>query len=172
MSKLGYIELIEIINRNALGFDQFLNFIDKSLTHAEKFQTYPPYNIRKIDSRNIMLEVAVAGFNKDEIDISVEDGKLSVKGQKTVDPKFEYLYKGIADRTFIRNYSLADTIVVKNASILDGILYILLENVIPEERKPRKIIISEVSSSPTEKLYKADSDRKAEILAENTASIL
>lgn len=135
----------DTLNRTLLGFDRVFKVFDELSTIPAK--NYPPYNIRKINDTETMIEVAVAGFTKNEIDITLENGSLTVKGLKKDGTEKNYLYKGIADRTFIHSYKLADTIVVKNASIMDGILYILLENIIPEERKPRKIEISEIDTT-------------------------
>lgn len=156
------------LQRQFLGFDEFFNKLHKAIDNTEKFTTYPPYNVRKIDNRTFMLEVAVAGFSKDDIDITIEENNLTIKGKKTVDSEVEYLYKGIADRTFVRNYILEDTVEIKNASILDGVLYVLLENVIPEEKKLRKISISEVSSE-NKNSFLLDLDTKGKELAESTA---
>jgi molecular chaperone IbpA len=86
--------------------------------------------------------MAVAGFSQDMLDISVKDGTLTIVGNVSETDKKEYLHKGIAARAFTRTFTLADTVVVRDASMEHGMLRILLENVIPEEKKPRKITIN------------------------------
>lgn len=161
----------DTLNRSALGFDRALKVLDEMATSSKKLQGYPPYNIRKINETEIMIELAVAGFTRNEIDIVLENGTISVKGTKNTEDGKNYLYKGIADRTFLHSYAIADTIVVKNASILNGILYILLENKIPEERKPKKIPISEVPEDAYVQQYAPELllEKQAEELAERTA---
>lgn len=157
-----------IFNHQLFGFDRALRLIDEIASQASKLPGYPPYNVRKINDNEFMIEVSVAGFSKDEVEITLENGYLSVSGEKKNKPsEYEYLYKGISSRTFIRNYAIAETIEVKNASIMDGILYILLENIIPEDKKPRKISISEVSPLKEETIDKAGLE-----LAEQTAEKL
>lgn len=103
---------------------------------------YPPYNIAKVDDDHYVIEIAVAGFIESELDVEVKDGVLFVEGKKEDDDQTEYLHKGISARQFKRSFTLSDTIVVKGAAYNNGILTIDLENVIPEEKKPRKIKIS------------------------------
>ena len=112
--------------------------------------TYPPHNIIKLDDNKYAVELAIAGFKIEDIEIFVEDGELIIKGDKkdTVDePK--YVYRGIATRSFTKIIQMADTVEVRNASFEDGILRINLENVIPDNKKPRKIEIGK--QSPTNK---------------------
>ena len=103
---------------------------------------YPPYNIYQ-DEAKYTLELAVAGFNEDEIEIihEPEHNRLIVKGSNDRD-NVEYLHQGIASRTFNRTWTVSDTIVVNSADLSDGILRIDLENVVPEEKKPKVISIS------------------------------
>ena len=103
--------------------------------------TYPPYNINKISDEHLVLEFAVAGFNKANIDISVEKNVLTVKGERTEDEGANYIHKGIAGRKFTRSFNLPEFFEVDRASMLDGILYIDLYKNVPEEKKPKKIII-------------------------------
>ena len=133
-----------------VGFDRLfstINGFDELLAEGRKnTQTYPPYNIYKVDDTHYKIEIAVAGFKRDELDITFQDSKLIVVGQKneTEDFPFEYLHKGIGTRNFTHSFTLADTILVGSAEFVDGILEIALKNVIPEEKKPRKIEISNV----------------------------
>ena len=126
-----------------IGFDKMLN---KALANsngvAKSVQTnYPPYNIIKTEENWYDLQLAIAGFKEDELDIEIRDGVLSIKGSKAEEDTNDYIHKGISARSFHRTFTLADTIVVRAADLKDGILTIELENVIPDEKKPRKIAI-------------------------------
>lgn len=103
--------------------------------------TYPPYNINKISDEHLVLEFAVAGFNRAGIDISVEKDVLTVKGERQEDEGANYIHKGIAARKFTRSFNLPEYFEVDRASMLDGILYIDLYKNVPEEKKPKKITI-------------------------------
>ena len=104
---------------------------------------YPPYNIKKVDESRYVIELAVAGFAKSEIDIELQEGKLSIQGKCDSSDASEYLYKGIAERGFKREFTLADNVEVKSSSLVNGMLKIFLEAFIPEEKKPKKIDISD-----------------------------
>lgn len=121
-----------------IGFDRVL---DKARTMTPGQTNYPPYNIVKVDEDNYAIELAVAGFFENELEIEVKDGILYVEGKKGEHDEGEYIHKGISARAFRRSFTLADTIVVRGADLSQGILTIDLENVIPEEKKPRKIAI-------------------------------
>lgn len=130
------------LKKASVGFEQVLNKIQEAVDKVPKTASYPPYNIRKVDENKYVIEIAVAGFGTQDIEIEFVDGTLVVKGQVNTDTKNEdYLFKGIADRAFTRTFSLADHVVVKNADMLNGMLKIWLEHIIPEEKKPRKIEI-------------------------------
>ena len=125
-----------------LGFENFIRDVEKMLDSEVKPSTFPPHNIIKSDENKYVVELAVAGFAKDEIDISLQDGSLTIKGEKKEStPDIQYLHRGIGTRSFTKVITIADTIEVKGAEIKDGILRIGLENVIPEHKKPRKIEI-------------------------------
>ena len=125
---------------NTLGFDRIF---DQLLAKpATKHTTYPPYNITKESETTYVVELALAGFSEEEIDITIKDSILTVEGTSEDSEEKEYLHRGIAARSFSRTFTLADTIVVTDATFKDGILGITLENVIPEEDKPRKIAIN------------------------------
>lgn len=136
-----------------VGFDRLLSTIDEFDRLLElggqKQPTYPPYNIIRENDTEYTIEIAISGFSADDIEISTEGGKLSVvgsvKSNKTATEK--YLYRGIGTRNFVHKFTLADTVLVKGADVIDGLLVINLENVIPEERKPRKIAIGNNSQS-------------------------
>lgn len=125
-----------------LGFDRIFDRMH-TLNRIEHNQVkYPPYNIIKSGENHYKVEMAIAGFTQDDLDITVEDGVMTIVGNKEQDDDAEYLHKGIGSRSFKRTFTLADTIVVQDAELKDGILHVHLENVIPDEKKPRKIAIS------------------------------
>jgi len=104
---------------------------------------YPPYNIKKVDESRYVIELAVAGFGKSEIDIELQEGLLSIRGKIDSVDNTEYLYKGIAERVFKREFTLADNVEVKSSSLVNGMLKIWLEAFIPEEKKAKKIDITD-----------------------------
>jgi molecular chaperone IbpA len=104
---------------------------------------YPPYNIKKVDENRYVIELAVAGFGKADIDIELQEGKLSILGKCDSAESTEYLYKGIAERGFKREFTLADNVEVKSSSLANGMLKIWLEAFIPEEKKPKKVKIDD-----------------------------
>ena len=124
-----------------LGFENFIRDVEKILDSEIKPSTFPPHNIIKADDNKYVVELAVAGFAKDEIDIQVQEGNLTIRGEKKDKDNSTYLHHGIGTRSFTKVITIADTIEVKGAEIKDGILRVGLENVIPEHKKPRKIEI-------------------------------
>lgn len=122
-----------------IGFDRMID----RMREATPGQTnYPPYNIVKTDEDHYELQLAVAGFTEDDLELEVKDGILTVEGKKEGDEDRNYIHKGISARSFRRTFTLSDTIVVNGADLIDGILTVELENVIPEEKKPKQIPIS------------------------------
>ena len=124
-----------------LGFENFIRDVEKILDSEVKQSTFPPHNIIKADDNKYVVELAVAGFAKEEIDIQVQEGNLTIKGEKNDKDESNYLHRGIGTRSFTKVITIADTIEVRGAEIKDGILRVGLENVIPEHKKPRKIEI-------------------------------
>lgn len=121
-----------------IGFDHLL---DKMKAATPGQTNYPPYNIVKTDENHYVLELAVAGFTKDDLLIELKDGALFIEGKKPEEEGRNYIHRGISARAFRRTFTLTDTIVVNGADFSDGILTIELENVIPEEKKSRTIEI-------------------------------
>lgn len=137
---------------STVGFDRLLSTMDEfeKMFEGTKAPTYPPYNIIKEDDTNYTIEIAVSGFKRDDIEITSEGNKLYVNGAiKTAKTDVEYLHRGIGTRDFSHKYTMADTVIVKSADIVDGLLVIKLENMIPEEKKPRKIEIGIPLSTKT-----------------------
>lgn len=104
---------------------------------------YPPYNIKKVDETRYVIELAVAGFGKSEIDIELQEGLLRITGKCDSPESTEYLYKGIAERGFKREFTLADNVEVKSSTLVNGMLKIWLEAFIPEEKKAKKVEITD-----------------------------
>lgn len=129
-----------------VGFDRLLSTMEEfdNMFANTKTPTYPPYNIVKENDTEYTIEIAVSGFKRDDIEVTTEGNKLyvngSIKTAQTEDRNF--LHRGIGTRDFSHKYTVADTVVVKGADLVDGLLVIKLENIIPEEKKPRKIEIS------------------------------
>ena len=128
--------------RNAIGVHRtFENMLDR-FEHVNT-GNYPPYNIVQIDDDNYRVEIAVAGFSKDDISITVEDGQLDVRGESS-EPRTAgetFLHQGISARAFERHFALADHVEVKGASVINGILMITLQREVPEALKPKLIEI-------------------------------
>ena len=127
-----------------VGFDRLLSTfeeVDRVLGNT-KPSTFPPYNIIKVDDYNYDIDIAVAGFSIEDIDVETNQNKLVVSGSKKQEEEIEYLHHGLATRDFKHIFTLSDISVVQSADICNGILKIRVENVVPEERKPRKIPIS------------------------------
>ena len=125
----------------SVGFDTiFDRFFDMDTTRDSG---YPPYNIRKINEAQYVIEIALAGFSKEDIEVEVTEGNLTIrsKEEKETDEDESFVHKGIAKRSFLRSFTLSDDIIVKGADLKDGMLIINLEKVIPDEKKPRLIQI-------------------------------
>ena len=143
------------IDRYFVGADRVMkklaDIADQSVQVVSK---YPPYNIKKVDEDRYVIELAVAGFGKTDLDIEIHDGKLKVSGNVKSDDSSEYLFKGIAERGFTREFTLADNVEVKSSSLVNGMLKVWLEAFTPEEKKAKKIDIadSEESSESTPEL--------------------
>ncbi len=149
------------IGRNVLlssvGFDRLIDAMEEmsSGQNLSKTNAYPPYNIIKKNERDYVIEIAVAGFKNDELDITAEGNKLNVLGKVKGEQTGEYLHKGIANRDFSHDFTLAETVIVRSADVVNGLLSITLENVIPEEKLPRKILIGGNSKLVIEEMQKA-----------------
>jgi len=137
------------LDRWFLGADKVLKQLSSAHDQfAKNVPGYPPYNIVKVDDNKYQIELAVAGFGKTEIDIELANNTLLVKGGATTnvptteDNPITYLWKGISDKSFTRSFTLADTVEVKNAEYINGMLKIFLENVIPDSKKSRKVDIN------------------------------
>jgi molecular chaperone IbpA len=123
-----------------VGFDdQFKRMQSLHDDLTKNIPNYPPYNIRKTGDTTYTIEIAVAGFTQQEIDIEIDGGKLVVKGNLQNADDSDYLFKGIANRAFTRTFAVDDKIEVKDAELFNGMLKIVLERLIPEDKKAKKV---------------------------------
>ena len=136
--------------RSAIGFDRMANLVDNLFQAADTSTSsagnWPPYNIAKTGEHDYRITMAVAGFAEADLDVTLHDGMLIIKGKTSDDEASEnitYLYRGIAGRQFERRFQLADFIHIKGANLKDGLLHINLVREIPEAMKPRKIEITQ-----------------------------
>jgi molecular chaperone IbpA len=131
-----------------VGFGDQVNRLQKLHDDVTKhIPTYPPYNIRKTGENTYVVEMAVAGFSQDEIDIEIESGKLIIRGNVSDNTDAgDYLFRGIATRAFTRSFALDDQVEVRDAELFNGMLKISLERLVPEEKKPQKVMIKSLSS--------------------------
>lgn len=147
-----------------VGFDDQWTRLQKLHEDVTKnIPNYPPYNIKKIDENHYAIEIAVAGFGQQDIDIEMNDGKLVVRGNvQAAEAEDNFLFKGIANRAFTRSFVLNDEVEVKDAEIFNGMLKIALERLIPEAKQPKKI---PVKSATKKQLLTEDAyDQAAEKL--------
>ena len=146
-------------SKHFIGLDKMVDNIYKSVEHVNKTMTsYPPFNLKKTEENKYVLEMAVAGFGKSDIEITLEEDKLVIDGKTTIDTlttdgvNQTFLHKGISDRPFKRTFTLADNVEINNAAMMNGILKIWLEHIIPEDKKPKKIDITEAATSSSAKI--------------------
>jgi molecular chaperone IbpA len=109
--------------------------------HRTNSQSYPPYDLLKLDEDTYKLSIAVAGFSKDDIDVSVDNGTLIIKGELVDVVDAEVVHKGIASRKFVRSFALGEYMEVTGADLKDGMLNISIDRIVPEEKKPKTIKI-------------------------------
>ena len=122
----------------AVGYDKLFDNLSRYVDNNVSSTGFPPYNIRKEGDYHYVIEMALAGFSKEDIEVEVADGTLSVRSDKK-DDAADNLYRGISFRKFNRKFTLSDDIVVNDASLDNGMLTINLERIVPEEKKTRLI---------------------------------
>lgn len=130
--------------RSSVGFDRFSTLIDSAMRGEENAPSYPPYNIEKHSDDRYRIVIAVAGFKREDLTLTVKDQTLSIAGKLADSPETAapaFLHKGIATRAFDRKFSLADHVKVLSADLRDGLLFVELEREVPEASKPRLIEI-------------------------------
>ena len=134
--------------RSSIGFDRVFDLLE-SASRLQAIDNWPPYDIAKTGEDFYRISMAVAGFAREELDISTQPNLLVVTGEKNNDASGEFLHRGIANRAFTHRFELADHVKVKGASLVNGLLNIELERDIPEAMKPRRIAITAPSGAET-----------------------
>ena len=122
-----------------IGFDRTFDTLALLANSKQQTSNYPPYNIRKLSEDKYTIELAVAGFEESEIDIEAAGENLTIKGSKDQDASEGLVHQGLAARNFNKTFVLSDDMVIKGAALSNGRLYIGIERIIPEDKKPRKI---------------------------------
>jgi len=148
--------------RSSVGFDRFNDLFESLRTTDEAAPSYPPYNIEKHGEDRYGITMAVAGFNEDNLTITVNQDRITVAGRKeeqSEHAEVDYLYKGISSRAFERTFRLDDHMKVVNAELKDGLLKIALQREVPEEQKPRTIAINGKATKTIE--HRSDEKKKA-----------
>jgi molecular chaperone IbpA len=130
------------IHRHAVGFDRLFNELGRTFANSKVDGNYPPHNIVQIDETHYAIQLAVAGFAEDELDIEFKDNVLTVKGEQHQQDEYTYHYRGISSRAFTRAFPLAEHMEVKGATVINGILAVSIEHIVPDEQKPKKIAIT------------------------------
>lgn len=131
-----------------IGFDQMFDLFDEAVGYAAT-SAYPPYNLIKVSEDDYVVEIALAGFSIDDIEITQDGKKLSINGKKNdikdiEDSEVNYLHRGISSRAFSREFYLAEHVTVVEAEMEDGVLVVKLHRELPEEMKPRQIEIKKI----------------------------
>ena len=126
--------------RSTIGFDRLFDVLDEVQRTAE--ESYPPYNIERLDENRFQISVALAGFTPDEVALTAEQNVLTLEGSKAEKEEKTFLHRGISARNFKRQFTLADHVEVKGARFENGLLIVDLQREIPEAMKPRRIAIS------------------------------
>ena len=129
----------------AVGFDRTFDTLELLASSRAKETNYPPYNIRKISEDQYAIELAVAGFEDKDIDIELVEETLTIKGNRPKEASDGLLHQGLAARDFVKKFVLSDDMEIKGAALSNGLLYVGLERIIPDEKKPRKIKLTSKS---------------------------
>jgi molecular chaperone IbpA len=122
-----------------IGFNRELSRLNTA--HKTNSQSYPPYDLIRLDEDTYKISLAVAGFSKEDIDVSVDNGTLIIKGEIVDVEDVEVVHKGIAGRKFVRSFALGEYMEVTSAELKDGMLHIHVVRIVPEEKKPKTIKI-------------------------------
>ena len=134
--------------RSTVGFDRLANLLETVTQYDAATHSYPPYNIEQISENDYRISMAVAGFGESELSIEVKEGVLTITGKRAgEEPKSQFLYQGIAGRSFERRFQLADQMEVRGARLEHGLLHVDVVRVIPEAKRARKIAITAVNGS-------------------------
>ena len=122
-----------------IGFNRELSRLSNA--HKTNTQSYPPYDLIKLDEDTYRLSIAIAGFSREDIDITVDNGTLIIKGEIVEVTDAEVIHKGIAGRKFTRSFALGEYMEVTGADMKDGMLHINVDRIVPEDKKPKQITI-------------------------------
>jgi len=122
-----------------IGFNRELSRLNNA--HKVNSNSYPPYDLLKLDEDTYRISLAIAGFSKEDIDVSVDNGTLVIKGEIVETTDAEVVHKGIAGRKFTRSFALGEYMEVTGADMKDGMLHINVDRIVPEEKKPKTIKI-------------------------------
>jgi len=141
MQATSLLDNINQLTPYAVGFDRVFDLLQNYAVNNAQSTGFPPYNIRKGGDYTFVIEMALAGFSKNDIEVEVAEGLLTVRSIKENDVNDSNIYRGISYRKFSRKFTLADDIVVNDASLENGMLMIELERIVPEEKKPRIISV-------------------------------
>ena len=137
----NFVSAFPQVESRLIGFDRVFDAVNRLHSiEGGQSNSFPPYNIKKLDDENYEITLALAGFKKSELSVVVEDGNLVVKGEQEKSED-EFLHKGIAERNFTRTWALADEVKVSGSKLEDGVLTISLVHEIPDEKKPVDIKI-------------------------------
>ena len=130
-----------------IGFDTELDSVRKTKEAVPKNQSnYPPYNIKSIGGTDYLIEIAVAGFKQEELDVELQNRILTVTGKAVEDVNSVYIHKGLATRAFTRSFTLAERVESTGVKLQDGLLKIYLNYIVPEELKSKKLEINSLTS--------------------------
>ena len=129
----------------AVGFDRTFNTLALLASSRANETNYPPYNIRKVSEDQYAIELAIAGFEEKDVDIELVEETLTIKGNRPKEASDGLLHQGLAARDFIKKFVLSEDMVIKGAALSNGMLYVGIERIIPDEKKPRKIKLTSKS---------------------------
>ena len=129
----------------AVGFDRTFNTLELLASSRAKETNYPPYNIRKVSEDQYTIELAVAGFEEKDLDIELVEETLTINGNRPKESGDGLLHQGLAARDFVKKFVLSDDMVIKGAALSNGMLYVGIERIIPDAKKPQKIKLTSKS---------------------------
>ena len=140
MNQLSRIDT-ETLNRALIGFDAMFNNFERRFANSVS-SNYPPHNVVKLDDSNYEIQIAVTGFDKDDVTVELDQNILIVTAGRPQEEERVYLHRGLAQRNFVKQFPLAEHIEVKGAEQRNGVLTIKLERIVPEALKPRRISVN------------------------------
>jgi molecular chaperone IbpA len=137
-----------------IGFEPILNELERIHSAGRAQDNYPPHNVVKVDDENFIIELAVAGFSEEDIQVEVKDGILLVMAEHSEKDEREYAHKGISSRKFEKSFRLSEFVVIDGANLVNGILVVNARVEVPDERRPRKIEIGSAGKSKKKEFIK------------------